>query len=268
MNTGATAAAGGYAATLDPILVLDGIEIVLQPIIAVADGSVVAAEALARFPSLPGIATDSVFETAHASGYGFALEAASLRAALDRRADLPDGAQLSINLSPDVLAHPAIISCLSQDLGGVIIEVTEQNATRPDSTRNSLLRLRQRGARIAVDDVSTGYAGLLRLATLCPDYVKVDRQVITGVRDSFTQSVVLDTLVELSHRLGAAVIGEGVEDLDDLAALGEFRVDYAQGWAIGRPAAQLAPIPSGVLETCQARHRHGRRAPWSVGRRR
>ena len=143
---------------------------------------------------------------------------------------------LSVNVSPNALPYVEERQVWPEDLRGVIVEITEQEVNEAVDLAAHLDLLRERGAAIAIDDVSTGYAGLLRLAQMAPDYVKVDRQVVTGVSDDPIQAAVLEALVTLSHRLGAAVIGEGVEGYNDLAALGEFDVDYAQGYAIARPA--------------------------------
>jgi GAF domain-containing protein len=146
--------------------------------------------------------------------------------------------------------HPIVARRWPPDLDGVIVEVTEHRAHRPAALQDELAQLRLRGAAIAVDDVGTGYAGLLRLAMMRPDYVKLDRTVVAGVRDSDAQCAVLEALVTFSHRMGAAVIGEGVESLADLAALAEFDVDYGQGWAIGRPGRELTPIRPMVVTAC------------------
>ncbi len=260
------AESAGQVAPLDVAEVLDGLDVWLQPIINVATGDTFATEALARFGHAPHRSSDDVIAEAHASGYGYVLEAACLKAALALRETLPDGVALSVNVSPDVMHHPTIARTWPEDLRGVIIEVTEHDATSPAAFRDQVAHLRLRGAAISVDDVSTGYAGLLRLATLRPEYVKIDRKVVSGVRDSRAQAAVLDALVTLSHRLGAAVIGEGVESLDDLVALAEADVDYGQGWAIGRPAVRLAPVNQLVVQTCQAARRQLLARPASPGR--
>ncbi|MEO8888648.1 MAG: EAL domain-containing protein [Jatrophihabitantaceae bacterium] len=243
----------------------DSIEIHVQPIVDVATGALYAAEALARFPGRADDEPEDIFAAAHAGGRGVELEAACLRAALGARDRLPDGMRLTVNVSPDVMTHPLVAACWPEDLTGVIIEVTEHRASSPMQLSDELACLRRRGAEIAIDDVSTGYAGLLRLATLRPDFVKVDRQIIAGVRDSIAQSAVLEALVGLSHRLGAAVIGEGVERIDDLSALAEFDVDYAQGYAIGSPTTELDSVPCIVTQTCVAGRRQLLRRPAPVG---
>jgi EAL domain-containing protein (putative c-di-GMP-specific phosphodiesterase class I) len=234
---------------------LDRLQVHLQPIVDLATGAPLAMEALARFGPGADQSTDTVLAAAHEAGFGYTLEAACLRAALARRNELPDGVRLAVNISPDVLHHPGMERSWAADLDGVIVEVTEHQASRPAELQDQFVRLRQAGAQIAVDDVGTGYAGLLRLATMRPDYVKIDRTIVSGVRDSDAQSAVLEALVTFSHRTGAAVIGEGVESLDGLTALAEFDVDYGQGWAIGRPASVIEPIGRFVVEACQQARR-------------
>ncbi|HEY2273388.1 MAG TPA: EAL domain-containing protein [Jatrophihabitantaceae bacterium] len=241
-----------HAVELDPISVFGAPRIRTQPIISVPTGDVLAVEALSRFDDTDGANTEDIFEAAHATGYGAALEAASLHAALRLRPHLPEGMLLSVNVSPNVLPYLDAAQFWPDEMQGVIVEITEQDSESPFELGEHLTDLRERGAAIAIDDVTTGYAGLLRLAHMQPDYVKVDRQVVDGLRNSPAQAAVLEALVTFSHRLGAAVIGEGVEDLDDLDALGEFDVDYAQGYAIGRPSTELEPIDPAVVAVCRS----------------
>ena len=113
--------------------------------------------------------------------------------------------------------------------------------------------LRNNGARLAVDDAAAGYAGLKRVAEIRPDFVKLDRGLITGSRYNLEQISVIEAIVSLSHRLGSLVIGEGVESFDDLATLAELDVDYAQGHgdrhAAHGPAAGLARRGQGLPHT-------------------
>lgn len=241
---------------IDVAAVLDNVSVDLQPIVEVATGIPLAVEALARFAHNPDGSVAGILHAAHRAGEGVALEAACVRAALARRAELPAGLLLTVNVSPDALHHPLIARTWPDDLTGLIIEVTEHRASRPTALMAELSRLRERGAAIAVDDVGTGYAGLLRLAALRPDFVKIDRTVVSGVATSPAQSAVLEALVAFSHRMGAAVIGEGVEHLDEIVTLGDFDVDFAQGYAIGRPHPDIVPISSRVVAAChEARER-------------
>jgi EAL domain-containing protein (putative c-di-GMP-specific phosphodiesterase class I) len=129
--------------------------IVIQPVISVSTGAVLAVEALARFAE--GTNTEGIVAAAHASGHGPALEALCLRAALRVRADLPGGMLVTVNVSPNALGHIAAIGLWPDELSGVIVEVTEQDADDCPDLAEHLAALRERGAAIAIDDVSTGY---------------------------------------------------------------------------------------------------------------
>ena len=230
---------------------LGRVEIVLQPIIDVSTGAIVAAEALARFPGPGGSTVETALFDAYRNGVGADLEAACVRAGLARRADLPSGVLLSVNVSPNAAIHPTVRNELSGDLHGVIVEVTEQPAHDAELLFDALTEMRRRGALIAIDDVSTGYAGLLRLATLKPDIVKLDRGLVTAARGIEAKVAVIESLVSLSRRIGARVLGEGVETLDDLSHLATLGVDYAQGWAIAPPAAVLPVAAPEAIRTCR-----------------
>jgi EAL domain-containing protein (putative c-di-GMP-specific phosphodiesterase class I) len=234
---------------------LDSIQILLQPIVEVSTGRLVAAEALARFPSLGHPAVEQVFADAHAAGWGPELEAACLRLALSKRYEVPDGVLLAVNVSPAALPDPGVQQVLSGDLAGVIVEVTEHVATDPDILDGLLAQVRQRGAMIAVDDLSSGYGGLLRLTTLRPDIVKLDETLVRGVRGNTDQAAVIAALAGLSRWIGAQLIAEGVTTQADLSALAELDVDYAQGWFIAPPAPELPEVATQSVIACRAARR-------------
>jgi EAL domain-containing protein (putative c-di-GMP-specific phosphodiesterase class I) len=215
------------------------IEIELQPIVSIDTGAVVAAEALARFPEWFGWPARRVFPAAHAADCGPDLEAACMRAAFERRAEMPAPVALAVNVSPDAACHPLVQHVLDTDLTGVIIEIVESQASDAVALGEAITEFRRRGALIAVDDTGSGYAGPARLRTLRPDLVKIDQSLVLGVHDNHVKLAVIEALVELARGMGARVVGEGVETPEDLRTLADLEVDYAQGWAIARPAPQL-----------------------------
>jgi EAL domain-containing protein (putative c-di-GMP-specific phosphodiesterase class I) len=227
---------------------------VLQPIIDVADGTIVGAEALARFPE-SGIPVQDALTHAYRVGRGEQLEAECVQAGLALRAELDPPYFISINVSPDAISHPQLQQVLGGDLSGVVIEITEQAASEPLSALDTIADCRRRGARIAVDDVTTGYAGLTRLAALRPDIVKLDRTLVSGTRSQVERTAVIEALVSLTRRLGGLVLGEGVETLDELAALSRLDVDYGQGTVIAPPGLPLPPVPDEVVQACRAARR-------------
>ncbi len=227
----------------------------LQPIVDLATGRAVAVEALARFPGTPGTPVGHVFASARALGGGVALEAACLRAARELLCDLPAGVDLAVNVSPDAVEHPLVREALAGDLGRIIVEVTEQPAADPVRLQDVLTELRRRGAKLAVDDVTTGHAGLIRLAQLRPDVIKIDRGAVRAIAGGTEQVAVVEALVSLGRRLGCLVLAEGVESVDDLVTLVGLDVDLAQGWAIATPAPRFAPVGEAVTRACLAARR-------------
>jgi EAL domain-containing protein (putative c-di-GMP-specific phosphodiesterase class I) len=191
---------------------------------------------LARFPDSPIRGTDQWFARARELGLGPALEASALEQALRRRHHQPDGAILAVNLSPSVLSSPAVAAVLPADLKGIEVELTEhESAASGGRLRRQLDRLRERGARIAIDDVGMAHSGLRRVMELAPDRIKIDRHLIQGVAGNSAQTALIRAVVDLAEHIGAAVVAEGVENADDLEALAELDVGYAQGWMIGLP---------------------------------
>ena len=88
------------AVDIDVTAVLGGLTVHLQPIVDLATGVPFAMEALSRFRHAPGRPVEEIFASAHEAGFGYLLEAASLRAALGRRDELPAGVRLAVNVEP------------------------------------------------------------------------------------------------------------------------------------------------------------------------
>jgi diguanylate cyclase (GGDEF)-like protein len=204
---------------------------VLQPIVDLATGAVVAMEALSRFV---GEDTQSVFERAHQAGAGPELEAAAIRAALLCR---PPGVMLSVNVSLASLADQHVIDALPQDLTGVTLEITEHTDVDADqSVEATLADLRRRGALIAVDDWGRGFSNLDRLLRLRPEMVKLDISLVHGLGSDYHQATIR-SVVSWADEVGVRVCAEGVENDEQRLALLKLGVHSAQGYFFGRPAA-------------------------------
>jgi EAL domain-containing protein (putative c-di-GMP-specific phosphodiesterase class I) len=224
----------------------------VQPILDLSRAQVCSYEALARFPAPAGSAPQAWFAAAHQAGLGPALEARAVSRALEVGRDRPAGTILSVNVSPSVLTTPELRAVLPHDLTGLQFEVTE-NEIVPDRAAlvEVLTRLRRRGARIAVDDVGEGYAGLQRVMEIRPDVLKLDRALVSGVHREPAKAAMVDAVVRYAARTGALVCGEGVETSRDLAALADLDVAQAQGFLVGRPALRFEEPSDEALDACR-----------------
>jgi EAL domain-containing protein (putative c-di-GMP-specific phosphodiesterase class I) len=223
-------------AAVRQIMADGGPQVVYQPQLSLSRLVVDGYEALARFPDSPFRGTELWFTRARELGLGAALEASALKRAMSRRNERPTGTILAVNLSPAVLASPAVAAALPDDLTGIEIELTEHEwAPGGVRLRRQLDLLRERGARVAIDDVGVAHSGLRRVMDLAPDRIKLDKHLVQGVAGSTAKTALIRAVVDFAEHIAAAVVAEGVENLDDLEALAELDVGYAQGWTIGLP---------------------------------
>lgn len=199
-----------------------------QPIANLESGEVLGTEFLLR--PLDGRPPGALLGRAAGAGFLANLEEAIIRKALAMSAE---GLRF-INVS--AWALPRIY--LDTDLSGVVIEVTEQHRADPDLPR-VLWRLRQNGARFALDDVASGWGRLAGLVDWHPEYVKLDWPLIHGIDHDPTRQNVVWAVIGLSRDLGSTVIAEGIETAEELTYLRKQGVTLGQGLLLGRPAPIL-----------------------------
>lgn len=134
---------------------------VFQPIVDLQRGVVAGYEALARFPGSEP--PDEWFAAAERAGCAAGLEARAVAHALARLGDLPAGCFLAVNVSPHLLSHPRVQDAFASagHLDRVVVELTEHHPIPdPQALAVALARLRQAGAKVALDDTGAGHAGL------------------------------------------------------------------------------------------------------------
>jgi diguanylate cyclase (GGDEF)-like protein len=233
----------------------DAIRPVFQPLLELATGRIGGYEALARIPGNRG--PDQWFAQAHRVGLGPELEAAALRAAL-AVPGRPADSFLALNVSPVALLTEAVHAALPEDLRGYVIELTEHELFSAEVRFDErLAELRARGARVALDDAGAGYAGLQQLIRVAPDILKIDRSLVRGAHADPSRLSLLGALASFAADTGAAVCGEGIEDLADLQALADLDATYAQGFALARPGDAWPVLLPGASATASARVVHG-----------
>jgi EAL domain-containing protein (putative c-di-GMP-specific phosphodiesterase class I) len=242
------------------VLSTGGPRIVYQPQLSLTRMELAGYEALARFPGAsPGESvrgTHTWFAMAHDVGLGDELEAIALRRALLGRDRRPAGTSLAVNLSPSALTAPVVADALPDDLDGLEVELTEHEwAPGVGRLRRELDRLRERGARIAIDDIGVAHSGLRRVMDLAPDRIKLDRHLVQGLSTDGTKTALIRSVVDFAEHIGADVCAEGVETLDDLEALAELDVGYAQGWAIGMPDQTFTDVDPAAVTASRDNHR-------------
>ena len=224
---------------------------VFQPVVDLRTGMVAGFEALSRFEGSRR-PPNAWFAQAHRCGLGIELEMAAARAQLETP-HRPPGTRLSINLSPTAMLSAEAEELLAGDLSHLILEVTEDELMAEGGALEERLGdLRRRGARLAVDDIGAGYAGLKQVMLLQPDLLKLDRSLVAGVAADPAKGAMIDALVRYARRIGSDVCAEGVETLEDLEALADLDVTYGQGYVLARPEPPWTAVDPEAVAVCRS----------------
>ncbi len=230
----------------------DGFSILYQPILDLGTLAPSGFEALCRFRSTPYRSPDTWLAEAAEVGRAEALECAVADRALLALDRLPAHVYLSINAAPTTIQSGALTRMLAErDLSRVVLEVTEQAVvSNSDLLDWQLDGLRDRGMRLAVDDVGAGYAGLQQLLRLKPDVIKLDMSLTRGIDTDRARALLTEAMTGFARSMDVVVVAEGIETEGELAALRQLGVTCGQGYLLGRPeplehaVARAGPVPS------------------------
>jgi diguanylate cyclase (GGDEF)-like protein/PAS domain S-box-containing protein len=153
---------------------------------------------------------------------------------------------VSVNVSSRQLFRPDLVNEVRHILGRAVLpkgslclEVTEALVMEnPEKATQVLSQLAAAGASLALDDFGTGYSSLSYLNQFTFDTIKVDRAFIQASGQNGTGSVILRSIVALSHELGKKVVAEGVETEEDVGFLRSINCEYGQGFYYGEPMSE------------------------------
>lgn len=213
----------------------------LQPIHRLANGRSAGAEALARFADA-GIRPPNLwFEDAFEVGLGVDLELAAIRNALAASAYVPADHYLSINVSPETVLSGRLDALLAAARrANLVLEITEHSQVEEyDVLRDALAALR-RHARIAIDDVGAGYSSLQRVIALEPDILKLDMSLTQDIHIDPARRALAGAMVDFSARIGAVIVAEGIERIEEAKVLRDLGITFGQGYLFSKPMPLVA----------------------------
>ena len=242
----------------------DELSLAYQPIVDLASGRWVGAEALMRWhrPRGETISPEVFIPIAETSGLMPALRERLLHM-LER--DTPalfarhPGFHVALNFCADDLRADGFATRLGVAIerigarpGNLQVEVTERVFMHLDETSPAVDRLHALGVAVAIDDFGTGFSSLSYLTRLHFDYLKIDKTFVNTIDTGAITSRIVDHIIEMSKSLGITMIAEGVETRAQADYLRERGVQFAQGWLYAKamPIGELldrldAPAPGG-----------------------
>ncbi|MHB1679538.1 MAG: EAL domain-containing protein [bacterium] len=122
------------------------------------------------------------------------------------------------------------------DYSWINIEVTEGLFIHHfDCALKILNRFKEKGIKIAIDDFGTGYSSLSYIKNIPADIIKIDISFIKNMMEDSKVFAIINTIVELSARLGIETISEGVETVEQLEKLESLGADMVQGYLFSKP---------------------------------
>lgn len=221
-----------------------------QPIVDVNTGCVFAYEALVRGPQ--GESAGSVMgQITDANRYAFDQNCRVKAISLASRLGLiATDAMLSINFMPGAIYSP--VACIQLTLqtarkfdfplDRLIFEITEaEEVADRNHLRGIADEYRRWGFRMALDDFGAGYCGLNLLADLPTDIVKLDLELTRNLHKRPAALEIVRSMAGLADRLGYKLIAEGVESVEEYAAIRDCGLHLMQGYLFAKPGFETLP---------------------------
>ncbi len=221
-----------------------------QPIVDLATGDMVAAEALARWrhPERGDLDPRRFLAAVEQSGHLPAFAEAVLDQALDAmlrwRAAGVD-APVAVNASPRSLIDPSFARLVAARLAAhrvqasdLIIELTESlTLSQLEMAGRVLAELGELGVRLALDDFGTGDSSLMMLTKVPVYELKIDRSFVMAMQDSARSAAVVRSTIDMARRLSLTVVAEGIERPDQRQWLLDLGCAWGQGHLFSKPVS-------------------------------
>ena len=213
-----------------------------QPIIDLATGACIGAEALVRWRRPDGtlVQPDLFIPLAEESGLILPITdqvVASCIRDLRELLVVDPSLHVAINLSAGDITTGRFISVVQQALEGtgirndqIWLEATERGFIDIEAASVNLAKARALGFGIAIDDFGTGYSSLQYLARLPTDALKIDKCFIAAIGRTVATSSVISLIIDMARTVGLKVVAEGVETDAQAEYLKAHGVEFAQGW--------------------------------------
>ena len=227
------------------VLLAGRVSSVYEPIVDVATKTVYGYEALARGPIGTELHSPAVlFEAAEEHRLVFELDCLCRQSGLDGAVGLPEGTHLFLNVRPTTIYdphfRPDVVTRTLERSGlsprSVVFEISEKESIANFAAFREIRdEYKSLGFRFALDDTGAGYASLQAVIELEPDFVKVDRSFVAGVDTDRAKQSLVRALQSVADGIGAQLVGEGLDTLEELEMLGKLSIPFGQGWLFGKP---------------------------------
>jgi len=225
----------------------DQLTVLYQPIVALADGSVVAAEALVRWrhPTRGLLGPGEFLSVAEETGLILPLGCLVLRHACQEAHALSAAAgrpiRVSVNVAAQQLADDSLVADVAAALDGarldpsqLVLEFVESAVMQDsESVARSVDALHRLGVGLALDDFGTGFSSLSHLQRFPITQLKIDRSFVGRV--GIGELAMIEVIMQIARTLRLEVVAEGVESAEQVGRLRALGCELAQGYHFAKP---------------------------------
>jgi len=240
----------------DEALVHDRFSTYFQPIVDTHTASVFAHECLIR------LSTDRVYNGADIMEAAFSRGAIHLFDSYARRlsirsagAQWTPGSKVFVNFMPSSIYDP--VFCMASTLdemsrtiltpSDIVFEVVESDKIADVKHLTKICDYyRKGGFGFALDDVGTGSNSLQMVCDLKPNFIKIDKSLISHISQTMYRTAV-QKLAEFAHQFNVQVIAEGIEKPETAETLRQLNIHLMQGYYYGRPSPEMKSSASNLI---------------------
>lgn len=241
------------------IIKQEDISTLYQPIVNLITGEIMGYEALSRGPEWSRFfSPETMIFEAERCELSEELEYVMRKKAIENVNGLMNSQRLFINVNPNIMKKDSnrrgqTLKLLEEKNifpSNVVLELTERSMIKDYSVFNDILtHYKNQDYKIAIDDVGTGYSGLITIKETKPHYIKIDMDLIRDIDKDLFKEALINAFLNFSITTNIKLIAEGIETEAELAKLINMGVHYGQGYFLQRPNKTLTPLRQDVLDT-------------------
>ena len=136
-----------------------------------------------------------------------------------------------------------------------VVEMTEQSEIDDESLESLKERYRNMGVKMAIDDYGSGYSNAGNLLRYMPNFVKIDRSLLTDIQNSPKKRHFVREIIHFCHENDILALAEGVETAEELHTVILLGADLIQGYFTARPAPEIiGSIPEDIKQMIKRYH--------------
>ena len=219
-----------------------------QPIVRTSDGSIYSYEALMRSKTEKNISPLDIIKYAGMMDRLEDVEKATflnILSIVERNRDIIGDRKVFINSIPGVHISEEdlkkVTALLSENHSNVVVELTEEAEMTDDEIKTAKEYFQVLGIEMAIDDYGTGFSNVNNLIRYTPNYVKIDRSLISEIQSKPQKQHFVREIIEYCHDNSIMALAEGVETKEELQMSIMLGADLIQGFYTCRPNEAILP---------------------------